>query len=135
MLTLLCLMALLVMQAVGGFHAYLCDCGGAMRWTNEDHCFGPHSTACHDHELGVLQRQEGDSGDRHDHEQVVQELKLRSVENFQLPAVIPLLLTWSPDSFVSPFVIGRSVVYRSMVEPEVSPPSAVTVARAVVFII
>jgi hypothetical protein len=128
-------MALLVMQAVGGFRAYLCDCGGQVRLTKVDHCHGPHSAACHDHESGAPHRQEGDSGDRHDHERVVQELQFRSIENFQLPAVIPVLLVWQPGAFEFLFVTGRTVECRSMAEPDGSPPTGVVVARTVVFII
>jgi hypothetical protein len=135
LLTLLCLMALLAMQAAGGFRAYLCDCGGEARWTKVDHCHGPHSANCHDHESGVPPRHDEGSGDRHDHGQVIQELRLRSVENFQLPAVVPVLVTWLPDAFDSLVVTGRAMVCRSLVEPDASPPPGLTVARTVVFII
>jgi hypothetical protein len=135
LLTLICLVALLGMQAAGGFRAYLCNCGGEVRWTNVDHCHGPHSATCHDFESGVLQRHDEDSGDRRDHEQVIQELWLRSVENFQLPAVVPVLLAWLPDVFESRVVMGVATVCRSIDVPDAIPPTGVTVARTVVFII
>jgi hypothetical protein len=126
-------MALLVMQAVGGFHAYLCDCGGRVTWTKVDHCHGPHSIDCHDQDSGVPCQHDENPGDRHDHERIIQELRLRSAESLQAPAIIPVLLTWMPDAFEwqDAFVVVRG----RLVEPEASPPLSVTVARTVVFII
>jgi len=126
-------MALLVMQAAGGFHAYLCDCGGQTRWTEVDHCHGPHSISCHDQESDVPHQEHGDSGDRHEHERIAQELLLRSVEGLQVPALIPVLLTWMPEVFE--WQNASTVVLQRLVEPEVSPPPGVTVARTVVFLI
>ena len=133
LLTLLCLTALLVMQAVGGSHAYLCDCGGRITWTQVDHCHGPHSIDCHDREPAVPHQEEEAPGDRHDHEQVVQELLLRSVESFQVPAVVPVLLTWMPElpEWQDTFTAFRG----PLVAPEASPPPGVAVARTVVFLI
>lgn len=125
-------MALLVMQAVGGFHSYICDCGGQVTWTKVDHCHGPHSIDCHD-EPAVPHQHEGDSGDRQDHEQVIQELQLRSAEAIQVPAVVPILLTWQPEIFEVQEI--PEVIRSVSVEPDVSPPPGVTVARTVVFII
>jgi len=128
-------MALLVMQAVGGFRAYVCDCGGEVTWTSVDHCHGPHSANCHDHESGIPHRHDESSGDRQDHEQIVQEVRLRSVESFQLPAIIPVLLTWMPDTFGLLAAWENAGMSRPLVVPDASPPPGVTVARTVVFII
>jgi hypothetical protein len=133
LLTLLCLMALLVVQATGGIHAYLCDCGGQTRWTKVDHCHGPHSIGCHAEDFDVPHQEHGDPGDRHEHEQIAQELLLRSVEGLQVPALIPVLLTWMPD--VSKWQEASAVVRQLLVEPEASPPPGVAVARTVVFLI
>jgi hypothetical protein len=130
-------MALLVMQAVGGFRAYVCDCGGQVTWTNVDHCHGPHSADCHDHEPAIPHHHDGESGDREDHEQIVQELKLRSVQGFHVPAIIPVLLSWMPDTFGFVGAWGGSLIRKPLIEidPDASPPPGVTVARTVVFII
>jgi len=135
LLTLLCLTALLVMQAVGGFRAYVCDCGGKVTWTTVDHCHGPHSAACHDHESNVPDRHDENSGDRQDHKQIVQELQVRAVESFQLPAIVPVLLTWLPEVFRPLAGWENTAVYRPVVGADTSPPPGVTVARTVVFII
>ena len=126
-------MALLVMQAVGGFHAYICDCGGQATLTKVDHCHGPHSVECHDHESTVPQQHDEGSGDRQDHEQVIQELQLRSAEAIQAPAVVAILLTWEPEIFEVQEI--PEVIRSVSVERDVSPPPGITVARTVVFII
>jgi hypothetical protein len=133
LLTLLCLVALLGMQAVGGFYAYFCDCGGQRTWTRVDHCHGPHSIDCHHHESNTPHQHDGDSGDRHEHERIIQELQLRSVESLQVPAAIPVLLSWMPDAFE--WRDASVTASDFLVEPESSPPPGVTVARTVVFII
>ena len=128
-------MALLVVQAAGGIRAYLCECGGQTTWTNVDHCHGPHSSDCHHPSSDLPQSHDEHSGDRQDHQQIVQELQLRSVEGFQLPALIPVLLTWLPEGFEVLDLAKPSVIVGSPVRLDASPPQGVLVARAVVFLV
>src|SRR5262245_56072354 len=87
---------MLVMQAVGGLRGYLCECGGQWTVTQVDHCHGPHSLDCHTHQSDVPHHDNQNSDDRQDHQRIVQELQLRSVEGLQVPVVIPVLLNWMP---------------------------------------
>lgn len=128
-------MALLVMQSFGGFRAFICDCGGQVTWTTVDHCHGPHSAECHDHGSNVPDRHDETSGDREDHEQIIQELQLRSVDSVQVPAIVPVLLTWLPDVFRPLIGWEDEGLYKPPVAVDASPPPSVAVARAVVFII
>lgn len=103
--------------------------------TRMDHCHGPHSVKCHDHESGGAQQHKEGSGDRQDHERIVQELRIRSAETFQVPAVIPVLLTWMPEAFAWQDGRENGVTCEQVVGPDTGPPPSVTVARSVVFII
>lgn len=128
-------MALLVMQAFGGIRAFVCDCGGQVTWTTVDHCHGPHSAECHEHGSNVPDRHNENSGDRQNHEQIIQELQLRSVDSLQVPAIVPVLLTWLPEVFRPLAGWENAPIQKLVVGSDPSPPPSVAVARTVVFII
>jgi hypothetical protein len=103
--------------------------------TNVDHCHGPHSADCHEQKSETSRQHDESSGDREDHEQIVQELKMRSVETIQIPVVIPQLLTWLPAAVGTMEEWGRNANCQSVIERDPAAAPGVVVARTVVFII
>jgi hypothetical protein len=62
-------------QAFGLHRGFMCDCGGVEQITLVDHCHGPHSSGCHEHEDHSLPHDhEGEDGETHDHAAVVDSL-------------------------------------------------------------
>ncbi|NBV85044.1 MAG: hypothetical protein EBS01_01985 [Verrucomicrobia bacterium] len=120
-LSLLCVITLLAMQAFGGLSGYLCRCGGQDAFTQMDHCHGPHSEACHDGERQAaadhLHDQSNDA-DRENHEPVRQTLQVVQSAGIVVPALFSVLVAILPDwSFLrfdtrdTWFMVSRRAVY------------------------
>lgn len=77
-LTLVAFVAMLWAQVFGLHRGFVCDCGGVAEVTAMDHCHGPHSEACHEHEEEIPCRGEGDEhhddADTHEHAALIERL-------------------------------------------------------------
>ena len=101
-LPMLAVLAVACAQVFGLGRGYVCDCGGVEKVTMADHCHGPHSTDCHEHEDEIPCQGEGDhqhEGDSHSHAAVIESLRASPVPALQLaapPAVVTgyILPSW-----------------------------------------
>lgn len=113
-MALLCFVALLGTQALGGVRGYVSDCGGAQEWTVLDPCSA--------------------GGDEvPPHEQVREDVQIRLFAALMAPAHVPVLvavLGEMGNGWSAPWM-GR-VVHA---EKDVGPPQGVAVARTVVLLI
>ena len=76
-LTLLAFVAMLWAQVFGLHHGFVCDCGGVAEVTSMDHCHGPHSEACHEHEEESPchhDHDDHDDADTHEHAALIERL-------------------------------------------------------------
>lgn len=93
--TLLAFSAMLWAQVFGLHRGFVCDCGDVAEVTAADHCHGPHSEACHEHEEEPLCRGEGDEhhddADTHEHAALVERLKAASATQMHVMAPTPLV--------------------------------------------
>lgn len=132
----LCVLALLVAQTVGGQRGYVCLCGGKPVATQTSHCHGPHGEECHtDNTRDAIPHSEDGAGPREDHQVVTQDVQLRPGEAAPqlvapqiLLAILPMVqvLFANQETKVS---AGYSVDFGE------SPPFGVTVARTIVLLI
>ena len=82
LLTACVLLTLAAAQLFGLHRGYLCDCGGLAQVTQMDHCHGPHSAACHEHETPCHEAEDHHGEDHphdhdtdtHEHEEVIESL-------------------------------------------------------------
>lgn len=82
LLTACVLLTLAAAQLFGLPRGYLCDCGGIAQVTQMDHCHGPHSAACHEHETPCHEAEDhhgeehphDHDTDTHEHEEVIESL-------------------------------------------------------------
>lgn len=74
--TLLAFAAMLWAQVFGLHRGFVCDCGGVAEVTSMDHCHGPHSEACHEHEEeSPCHHDHDDHGaDTHEHAALIERL-------------------------------------------------------------
>ena len=131
LLALLCFIALIGAQALGGVRGYVCDCSGTTEWTMQDHCYGPHHADCH--RDGSQDGGDG-TGDRKNHEQVGYEVQVRLLPALEAPALVPVLVAvlddpafdLSPAHLSTPAMLGNEGA---------GPPRSVVVARTTVLLI
>ena len=129
----LCMVALVVAQAVGGPRGYVCLCGSLPVPTQTSHCHGPHGEDCHaDDATADVGHQEEGAGPRKEHQLIGQDERLRPTEAApqviapQVPlAVLPNVPSFWPSPAPQPF-------FGSVVGAGDSPPFGVTVARTIV---
>src|SRR5687767_3294114 len=110
---LVCFAALMSTHVFGVARGYQCDCTGRVEWTAQDHCHGPHDADCHgDEASGQVPDHSDDTGERRDHEQVREDMRLRLVQSLEAPALVPVLIA----------VWGEKTVWSAEVLP--LPPTA-----------
>lgn len=134
-LAVLGLLALLTAQMFGVVRGYQCDCTGRMEWTAQDHCHGPHHGDCHHDEAPGHQHEENNgAGERQDHQQVRDELEVRSLPAVAMPNFAPVLFA----------VFQEARVWSELVAPPAprvnwdvgtGPLPGVAVARTTVLLI
>jgi hypothetical protein len=112
---LLCFIALLGTQALGGVRGYISDCGGATEWTVLDPC----STS---------------GEDAPPHEQVREDVQIRLLPMLMAPELVPVLMAVLGDE-LDDLVFSRAPALDAVGEVEAGPPPGVVVARTVVFLI
>lgn len=100
MLMLAAVVAIAAAQTLGIQQGYICDCGGMERWTSVDHCHGPHTAECHEHELDdhacdMPLKDHGAQEDTHTHEKHVASLVAK-------PQHFPVVQVFSPVPQVLP---------------------------------
>lgn len=74
-------------KPVRGFE---CDCGGKPVFTIQEHCHGPHSEACHDHddEEPLHDHDELPAGDdTHHHTALIESLTALKADSFQFASI------------------------------------------------
>ena len=93
LLPLLAVLAVASAQVFGLGRGYLCDCGGVEKVTQADHCHGPHSSTCHEHEeepcLGGEDHQDGDT---HSHPALIEGLLASLASDVHVAAPVPVLV-------------------------------------------
>jgi hypothetical protein len=112
---LLCFVALLGTQALGGVRGYVSDCGGTSEWTVLDPC----STS-------------GD--DAPPHEQVREDVQIRLLPAVVAPETVPVLMAVLDDGFCD-VVFSRALARDAAGAVGAGPPPGVAVARTVVLLI
>ncbi|MEZ5387971.1 MAG: hypothetical protein R3F13_20890 [Prosthecobacter sp.] len=108
-----------VMKPVRGFE---CEHDGAHRFTLQDHCHGPHSAACHDHDDEEPCHSHDDlpaGDDTEHHKALVESLPALKVDSFQFAAVLavtPLII----EAIALPPVVsaGESVPRHMAAHPD-----------------
>jgi ABC-type Zn2+ transport system substrate-binding protein/surface adhesin len=112
-LTLLAFTAMLWAQVFGLHRGFVCDCGGVAEVTQIDHCHGPHSEACHDHEeeFSVHHHDDHEDSDHesegtHEHAALVERLVAGAVSDMDVQAPRPLVSAfempvWAAEEVVS----------------------------------
>jgi len=78
LLPAMALVALVSAQVFGLGRGFVCDCGGVEKVTLADHCHGPHSADCHEHEHEAAEPCHGDEDheeDSHEHEALSESLR------------------------------------------------------------
>jgi hypothetical protein len=98
-LTLLAFVAMLWAQVFGLHRGFVCDCGGVAEVTSMDHCHGPESAPCREHD-------DHDESDTHEHAALIERLVAGNViAMFAVPAPlvsvveVPAWLTVEPVVF------------------------------------
>lgn len=94
-LPVLAVLAVACAQVFGLGRGYLCDCGGVEKVTMADHCHGPHSEACHEHEEDLPCNSEDDQhyeGDTHSHTALIESLRASPVSHLQVAAPVPVVI-------------------------------------------
>lgn len=133
---MLCALALFVVQTLGGPRGYVCVCGGKPVPTQTSHCHGPHDTNCHvDDSKAGAPHDEKNSGERHDHQVVSQDVQSRPLEAASpviAPQVLLAILPMVPAICACEEAKGRAA---GSVDVGDSLPFGVTVARTVVLLI
>lgn len=120
-LTLFAFVAMLWAQVFGLHRGFLCDCGGVAEVTAMDHCHGPHSEACHEHEEEIPCRGEGDEhhddADTHEHAALIERLVAGNViDMVAVPA--PLVSVVEMPAWLA----VESVWFEEMVSSTTDPP-------------
>lgn len=124
LLTACVLLTLAAAQLFGLPRGYLCDCGGIAQLTGMDHCHGPHSAACHEHE-DPCHKAEDHHGeehlhdhdtDTHEHEPVIESLLAQAAGSSS--SIAPPALDWVA---VLPAWLGTPVIVSS--SPPGRPPA------------
>jgi hypothetical protein len=109
--TLLAFAAMLWGQVFGLHRGFVCDCGGVAEVTPMDHCHGPHSEACHEHEEEIPCRGEHDEhhddADTHEHAALVERLVAGHViDMVAVPAPLVSVIEMPAWLAVEPVLIG-----------------------------
>jgi hypothetical protein len=124
-LTLIAFAAMLWAQVFGLHRGFLCDCGGVAELTPFDHCHGPHSESCHDHEEESPchhdEDDHADETDTHEHTALIEELVAGHVTSMHVAAPAPLVsIAVMPEWLTSEAL----QVKTGLSSPVLQPPKA-----------
>lgn len=100
MLMMTAVVAIATAQLLGIQQGYICDCGGQVTLTQADHCHGPHTEECHDHELEDHSDEEplqdhGPASDTNEHSEMVSSLLAKTQH-------VPVIQILSPVTQILP---------------------------------
>jgi len=109
-LTLLAFSAMLWAQMFGLHRGFVCDCGGVAEVTPMDHCHGPHSEACHEHEEeSPCHHDHDDDEDTHEHAALIERLVTGNVINLvAVPAPLVSVIEMPEWLAAEPVLVGES---------------------------
>ncbi|WP_395739891.1 hypothetical protein [Prosthecobacter sp.] len=134
LLIALALLALAFAQVFGMGRGFLCDCGGVERVTFADHCHGPHSAACHQHEdeapfpcQGTEDHhdgEEGSEGGTHEHQALIESLLASISSKIEFSAIAPALVALVMPEWQSPSLTGPASLTSSASLSAHPPPVA-----------
>lgn len=108
LLPAMALLALVCAQVFGLGRGFVCDCGGVETVTLEEHCHGPHSAACHEHEAeepchGDEDHHEGDS---HEHEALSESLRASVSPGLEFSAPVLTVVCLALEEWHSPLLVA-----------------------------
>lgn len=117
-LTLLAFVAMLWAQVFGLHRGFVCDCGGVAEVTAMDHCHGPHSEACHEHdEESPCHQDHDDDANTHEHSALIERLVAGNViDMVAVPAPLVSVVEMPVWLAVEP------VLFEEMVSSKSDPP-------------
>lgn len=107
LLTALALLALGWAQVFGMMRGYVCDCGGEVEITAQDHCHGPHGIACHDHDAvmpGHDHEDHDDETDSHQHAPLTEPVQTEQVDGQMSLSAVPAQALIATLEVIAPFV-------------------------------
>ncbi|WP_395745528.1 hypothetical protein [Prosthecobacter sp.] len=125
----LCTLAILLVacaQVFGMGRGFICDCGGFEKITPADHCHGPHSTACHEHETAEPCYESGDEhhdGDTHEHQALIESLLASISPALSYSAPAPIIMDLALEEWTAPILLPEAVSAAAALS-EHSPPAA-----------
>lgn len=117
-ISLIALLAMAWVHVVQPARGFECDCGDTPVFTVQEHCHGPHSEACHEHDDAAPHHDHDDlpaDDDTHHHTALIESLLALKADSSQLAsiaAVTPLAL---PAITLPPVVINDAAAPRSIV--------------------
>lgn len=125
------LCALALWAGTAGAAQFLCNCGGKVVTTQTSHCYGPHGAGCHEDDA----HGHAPSGDRKDHQALVQDARFFAPPSLATSSPPPLLaiLTAVDDAFPRGGRCDGS--WRRAADPGGSPPVGVAIAATIVLLI
>ncbi|MBB5031168.1 hypothetical protein [Prosthecobacter vanneervenii] len=113
-------------QVFGMDRGFVCDCGGMEKITAADHCHGPHSAACHDHEAEEPCHEESGGhhdGDTHEHPALIESLLASLSPAFSFSAPAPIIMDLALEEWHSPLFLTEAAA-STAVHSEHPPPAA-----------
>lgn len=103
------LAALVSAQVFGMGRGFVCDCGGVETVTLEEHCHGPHSAACHEHEHEAAEPCHGGEdhreGDSHEHEALSESLRASVSPGLEFSAPVQTVVSLVLEEWGSPLLL------------------------------
>jgi len=97
-ISLIALLAMAWVHVAKPTRGFECDCGDTPVFTVQEHCHGPHSEACHEHDDATPHHDHDDlpaDGDTHHHTALIESLLALKADSSQLAslaAITPILL-------------------------------------------
>lgn len=107
LLPAMALLALVSAQVFGLGRGFVCDCGGMETVTMADHCHGPHSADCHEHEEEApCQRgEEHHEEDSHEHEALSESLRASVTPGLEFFAPVLAVVSLALEEWQSPLLV------------------------------
>ncbi|MBN8422357.1 MAG: hypothetical protein J0L73_25805 [Verrucomicrobia bacterium] len=107
LLPAMALVALVSAQVFGLGRGFVCDCGGVEKVTLADHCHGPHSADCHEHEAAEPCHGDEDhhEEDSHEHEALSESLRASVSPGLAFSALALTAFSLALEEWKSPLLV------------------------------
>ena len=114
------ILAMLWAQVFGMQRGYACHCAGVLHITAVDHCHGPHSEGCHDHDHADPCHSSDDHADRedtHEHDAIVESLTAHQASIVPIATPEPALAAWAMPEWLLASLLPVAAVSDAQAPP------------------